>query len=119
LANFIFRIFAAGREGDSLSIVLGGYSFNGPWSSTGPLADRPGVYAIFTKNGDAYRVLDIGESATVKSRVQNHDRSDCWKRNELSGLYCAAYYTPNLQQSGRMLIEQRLRDQYAPTCGQT
>jgi hypothetical protein len=53
----------------------------------------------------------------VKSRVDTHDRKDCWKRNCNSTLTVAVHYTPNLHQAGRMAIEQELRKQYDPPCG--
>jgi len=101
-----------------MSIKIGKYTFNGPYTSTANLEDRSGVYAILCqKEGNNYNVVDVGESATVKSRVDRHDRKDCWKRNCNSTLAVAVYYTPNLQQPGRMAIEEELRKQYDPPCG--
>jgi len=101
-----------------MSIKIGNYTFNGPYTSTASLEDRSGVYAILCqKEGNNYHVVDVGESATVKSRVETHDRQDCWKRNCNSTLAVAVYYTPNLQQAGRMAIEQELRKQHDPPCG--
>lgn len=92
-----------------MSITIGGYSFNGPYSSTGSLEDRSGVYAILDKRSDSYYLLDVGESAMVKSRVEGHDRKNCWQRNSKGTITCAVKYTPGLQQVGRMQIEQDIR----------
>lgn len=101
-----------------MAIQLGGYTFEGPYNSTSHLQDRSGVYAVLTSsNGQNFTVLDIGESATVKSRLEGHDREDCWRRNRSGLLYWAVHYTPSQQQSGRMKIEQELRDRYRPVCG--
>lgn len=102
-----------------MSIKLAGYDFSGPFSSTSHLEDQSGVYAVLTINvANQYVVLDVGESATVKSRVENHDRKPCWQRHSNGrSLYYAAYYTPNAQQSGRQAIEQQIRQKYDPPCG--
>lgn len=102
----------------TLSISIGKYSFEGPFSSIDNIEDRSGVYAVLDRRGSEYFVLDIGESATVKTRLLNHDRKNCWQINKKGSLVYAVYYTPNLQQAGRMAIEQALRLQYQPTCGQ-
>lgn len=101
-----------------MSITIGKYNFEGPYKNTESLQDKSGVYAILCHSGPKYNLVDVGESATVKSRVDSHDRKDCWKRNCSSTLEVAVLYTPNAQQAGRMVIEQELRDQYNPPCGQ-
>lgn len=101
-----------------MAIRIGSYNFEGPYSNTSVLQDRAGLYAILTLTGTGrYEVVDIGESATVKSRVESHDRQPCWQQNAKQGLYCAVLYTPHLQDVGRRNIEQSLRDLYTPACG--
>jgi hypothetical protein len=101
-----------------MAITVGVYSFEGPYEDTSNLEDRSGVYVIFCFRDGKYYVVDVGESAKVKDRVDNHDRSDCWKKNCTGTLMVAVHYTPNLQQAGRMEIEQAIRDQYNPPCGE-
>ena len=101
-----------------MAIRIGSYNFEGPYMNTSDLYDRAGVYAILTLTwAGNYEVVDIGESATVRSRVETHDRQPCWQRNAKQGLYCAVLYTPHLQDDGRRSIEQSLRDQFTPACG--
>ena len=100
-----------------MGIKIGDYTFEGPYASTNSIEDRSGVYAILCNSGNKNTVVDIGESATVKSRVATHDRRSCWSRNCTGNLRVAVLYTPNKQQSGRMEIEQELRDQFDPPCG--
>jgi hypothetical protein len=100
-----------------MSITVGKHSFDGPYSSTDKLQDRSGVYAIHCHRNDKYYLMDVGESATVKTRVENHDRKDCWQRNCPGSLTFSAYYTPDLHQAGRMEIEQEIRKQFDPPCG--
>lgn len=98
-------------------VTIGKYSFEGPYGTTAQLQDKAGVYAILDSRSSSLHVVDVGESVTVKTRVESHDRENCWKRNRLGTLQVAVLYTPGLQQAGRMQIEQELRDQYQPVCG--
>ncbi|MET0003657.1 MAG: hypothetical protein ABW087_08550 [Candidatus Thiodiazotropha sp.] len=100
-----------------MSIKIGNYNFDGPYTNTGNLKNLSGVYAILGRStpGQNWSVVDIGESATVKDRVENHDRSDCWKRQGHSTLAVAAYYCNETQ---RMRIERELRNKFNPPCGE-
>ncbi len=98
-------------------IKIGNYNFEGPYPSVSSLRDESGVYAIIDERPAANIVVDVGESSTVKSRVEGHDRKDCWNRNKLGTLKVAVLYTPNKQQSGRMEIEQEIRRNFRPSCG--
>lgn len=102
-----------------MSIELSGYKFAGPYRSASALENRSGVYAILTPTSSTrYKVVDVGESATVKTRVENHDRQPCWRHHANGGdIRYAVYYTPGLQQAGRQAIEQKVREQYRPPCG--
>jgi hypothetical protein len=108
---------AAMVAGSTNMINIGNYQFEGPYTSTASLEDRSGVYAILDQRADDNYLLDCGESATVKTRVEGHDRQPCWNRNSSGTLNVAVFYTPNLQQSGRMAVEQAIRKAFNPTCG--
>jgi hypothetical protein len=95
-----------------------GYTFEGAFESPESLESRSGVYVIWCKNGEVWTVLDVGESADVKERVKNHDRSDCWARNCRGTIYYSATYTPSAQQPGRLAIEQHVRAVARPPCGE-
>ena len=100
-----------------MTITISDYSFAGPFTSIASLEDRSGVYAVLTpSDGNNYTVLDVGESSTVKSRVENHDRKDCWQRRANSGkLAYSALYMSGEQQ--RQATEQKIRQKYDPPCG--
>ena len=101
-----------------MSIKIKEYTFDGPYISTDRLEDWSGVYAIICRKDDKNYLIDVGESATVKNRVETHDRKECWERNCQGTLTMAVHYTPNLQQHGRKTIEQEIRDQYDVPCGE-
>ena len=100
-----------------MSISVGRYTFEGPYTDTTQLQDRSGVYAIHDRRNGSNYLVDVGESAQVKSRVDTHDRKPCWNGNKQGVLTVSVLYTPNAQQAGRMAIEQEIRKQYNPPCG--
>jgi hypothetical protein len=104
-----------------MSITIGRSTFEGPYAltETRRLKDRSGVYVILCLTGqNKFRVVDVGESSQVKTRVETHDRKDCWRRNCKGTLYVAVLYTPNSQQPGRSKIEQEIRQEDDPPCGE-
>ncbi|MDH4228075.1 MAG: hypothetical protein OEV59_10085 [Deltaproteobacteria bacterium] len=107
-----------------MSIQIGKYDFEGKYPFDGNVPDiryienRAGVYAILTETQSKLYVVDIGETATLQERLAHHDRNACWHEHNQGRLVFAVYYTPNMQQSGRMEIEQELRAKYSPSCGQ-
>ena len=100
-----------------MSIKIGRYNFEGPYSSSDSLQDKSGVYVILCENGSGYGPIDCGESATVKSRIESHDRRNCWNRNCNGSLRFSVLYTPNIQSAGRVAIEQEIRQNYNFPCG--
>jgi len=101
-----------------MSITIGRFTFEGPFYVASLLNDHSGIYVILDYYNEEYSVLDIGESHSVKTRLTNHNRSACWARNKYGTIKYAVLYTPHLQQSGRTEIEQELREQYNPPCGE-
>ena len=101
-----------------MSIKIGGYDFEGPFTDTSKLRYEQGVYSILDQRADGkYYVVDVGESEDVRTRIENHDRSDCWKRNQRGTLTVAVLYTPGMSGDRRRAIESALREQYSPACG--
>jgi hypothetical protein len=102
-----------------MSLTVGRHRFEGPYRSTNVLHDRSGIYVIVSFVNGQYQPLDCGESATVRTRIETHDRAQCWSRHAQGGtLMVAALYTPNLQSAGRVAIEHEIRRQYSFPCGQ-
>ena len=95
------------------------YTAEGPYTDRDSLKDNSGVYVILTRPDAAskWTVIDVGESATVKKRVEDHERKDCWTRHSKGVIGYSPYYMPHKQQSGRMEVEQEIRDEYNPPCG--
>lgn len=105
-------------EGDIImGIKLGNYQFQGPYTTTTSLENKPGIYAIHCLHKNKYSLLDIGESAQVRSRVESHERMKCWQKNCEETITVSVYYTSHWSQQGRAELSDRLRQLYNPPCG--
>jgi hypothetical protein len=100
-----------------MSIEIGNYTFEGYYSSPTYLEDEPGLYAIFCRSFEKDVLLDVEESANVRSRAEDNEKSSCWRRNCPSALGYAVLYTPNLNEKKRKKIEVEIRDEHNPVCG--
>ena len=102
-----------------MSIKISGYTFQGPYSYVNTLENKSGVYAIIcVKSDDEWTLLDVGEAAKVKERVETHDRKKCWEEKCKYTIKYAVHYTPGSQQTGRMEIEQAIRKAKYVPCGE-
>ena len=100
-----------------MSINIGDYTFEGPFTDINKLHNRSGVYVILCYRDNKHDLIDVGESGGVRDRVMNHDRKDCWKRNCSGILKFSVFSAPKLKQAGRKEIEQAIRKQFNPPCG--
>ena len=102
-------------------IKIAGYNFDGPYESTGSILNNAsGVYVILDgpRNQNTYSILDVGQSETMKERIDYHDRKNCWVRNSQININYAVRYMPGSSPTQRNSIEQNIRNTYNPPCGQ-
>lgn len=100
-----------------MSFRMWGYDFDGAYPDRESLESRAGVYVVWCRNGENWKVVDVGEAGDVRARLLAHDRENCWARNCSGALYFAATYTPHMQQLGRRQIEKGIRSRTNPPCG--
>ncbi len=86
------------------------YNFEGPYFNTGSLEDKSGIYAILYEVGGKLYLTDVGESSEVKTRVETHDREDCWERNCNGIIKYAAYYIEHGKKPSRIEVKRDIRD---------
>lgn len=93
---------------------IGQFFFEGPFFDLSKITDFGGLYAVVDEEN---RIIDIGQSGQLRTRLMNHDRMPCW-RNQTNGRYRVyILYTPNRSEAERLIIESRLRIAYNPPCG--
>ncbi len=92
-----------------MSINIGTYTFDGPYKTATTLKDKSGIYAILTLNGVKINIIDIGESSMVKTRIEGHFKDSSLYKQGKGFLMVAVYYTPNIQQAGRRLIQEKIK----------
>ena len=99
-----------------MAILIDQWNFVGPFTTTAPVLNRSGAYAILTRppGTSMYRVVDAGESGDLRYRLDCHDRTECWRRNNQGELAVAVLYC---DERSRMAVEASLRQKFNPTCG--
>jgi hypothetical protein len=83
-------------------IEIEGYKFEGPYQTATSVKDISGAYVIhYLRDDGKYERLDAGESEKLRSRLENHERQQCWishARGSItySVLYCSAENRVNI-----------------------
>lgn len=89
------------------------YSFEGWYPLVGTLFNEvSGVYVIAA--GNVW--LDVGETATLATRLGSHERKPDWQRNANGNAIHVAFLGESNQQT-RLSIESYLRSSLNPLCG--
>jgi hypothetical protein len=99
-----------------MSICLGNYSFSGPVESIDKIKNLPGIYAIVCIVEGEYFLIDVGESSKLRTKIENHCKTECWTKNCKGQLAIFIHYTVLLKQRERIFIEQELRELFHPDC---
>ncbi len=97
-----------------MTITIEGYSFAGPFYHTKTFNQDFGcVYILLNALN---QVVDVGQTASINSRIINHERKTCWIQNGCveTGLY--VYISPD--ENFRLLLEKLIRSKYNPLCGE-
>ena len=96
-----------------LTIKIGDYDFDGPFSSTDSIENKSGIYAILHYKEGKFYLLDIGESSRMKKEIEKHDRKE-WEKNSNAVIEYSVFYTPKLWKDDRKEIEIKIRATYMP-----
>ena len=92
------------------------HEFEGAHNDPNLLRPEAGVYVIWCQNGDHWTILDVGESEDVVSRINSHDRRDCWFQNCRGIVRYSATYISSQQE--RLDLENKIRSQERVACGE-
>ena len=104
--------------------------WKGPFTTTESIPDNAGLYMVLSgkKNAEGtwptnlYKLLDIGQTGGIKTRLDDHERADCWsskKTKDHSIVYKYALMPSNTyDRSDRLRVECCLRSKKRPPCGE-
>jgi hypothetical protein len=103
-----------GLRADKMGMKVSGYTFEGPFNSTNELKNESGVYVILTEDGGNWKLLDCGETSSVKHEVEDHLRKDCWEKHAFGRIAYIAKYS---EEKGRRMIVNEIRQEHSLPCG--
>ena len=95
-----------------MSLEIGNYDFEGPYSSPTQLDERPGVFIVFCCTEDHYKGLDCGIANQVRDAVDTHPRREEWAEICQGEIQYAVLYT----ETNLPAIEERLRELFKFPC---
>jgi hypothetical protein len=90
------------------------YDFEGFFTTTALVRNTSGVYVIVDCTARGNSLLDVGESGALQTRLNSHDRAECWKRHCKGTVKVAVLYANG---QSRKMIADEIRDRLHPTCG--
>jgi len=103
------------------NVPIGGKNFVCVSLSEAEFADMAAVYVILcVAQNSSWTVLDVGQSGQLGSRIDDHDRKECWTRNCTNkNIWVCVYRMPSSQDTrqDRERFETELRSQYPVSCG--
>lgn len=95
--------------------------FNCVRLSEADFSDFAAIYVILcVKKGGSWTVIDVGQSGEAGTRIDSHDREECWKQNcPNKNIWVCIYKTPSTSytKEKRKVLEGKIRDFYNPDCG--
>ncbi|HOI93179.1 MAG TPA: hypothetical protein PK250_00585 [Syntrophobacter fumaroxidans] len=93
-----------------MSFEQWGYEFDGAYSVADRLQPRAGVYVVWCKIEDKWKVIGVGQSENVGKQLVDGERALRWADECKPGtIYFAATYTDGAPESERKCIEQLIR----------
>ena len=100
-----------------MTIPIAGYPFEGPFAKPSELLDLPGVYVVLGSNNSNVwtNVVDVGKSDQIKTRIETHNRRDCWQNQQYKYLGVAVFY---VDKDSQIYIEADIRRASTPPCGE-
>lgn len=101
-------------------LTIGGKSFACVKLSEADFKDVAAIYVVICVDAQGqWTVLDVGQSGQVGTRIDDHDRRDCWTRNCKNNIWVCVHTMPSSRftKQDREQLESQLRTQYKPVCG--
>ena len=87
-----------------MSVYIGHHAFAGPFRSLEQVVDKAVLYALVTPEARGFRVLEVNQSANLRSAL-----TLCLAAKEGQEAQMAVLYTPGVQRSGRLRLVDKIR----------
>jgi hypothetical protein len=87
-----------------VSVYVGRHSFTGPFRSPERIVDKAGVYALLIGQTRGFRVLEVDQSANLRTTLTR-----CLLGRDDEEIQVAVLYTPGVQRSGRLRLVEQIR----------
>lgn len=94
-----------------MTVLIGKIEFQGPYYSSSEIEPRPGLFALLCDDNDEYELLEIGQSDSVDSCLDNTEFVDnlVFYEDNCTGRICAAvHYTDDLISKERTQLRDEL-----------
>ncbi len=102
-----------------MSIPVGWFSFDGPYSNIEDIPDTAGIFIILSmKNSEEILMLDVDQALEMRSGIRTHERIPCWLKYCADQYHFAIYSIPGSRLSERDMIVREIRLQYEFPCGE-
>jgi hypothetical protein len=108
---------------ESVPIKIGEYSFTFVRLAETDFTDVAAVYVVICVLGEKgnYGVIDVGQTGEVGTRINSHEREECWKRECSTGnIWVCVHTMPSVRytKDDRLHLERDLRERYKHKCGE-
>lgn len=101
-----------------MALELAGHKFEGPFLSTNPVKNGPGVYVILgDKEDNDFKMIEAGEATDLRERLDNNPNKECWDKLGFSRIVVSVHYIDDGDAQKRADIASKIRNQFAPPCG--
>ena len=91
-----------------MSILIGKFEFDGPYSSLADLQEKQGLYAVLHCEGEEYELIHVAEAHNIKERIEVSQSTYIMSADSV---VLAACYTPQSRsKERRMMVEDILRE---------
>ena len=87
-----------------MSVYIGHRAFAGPFRSLEQVVDKAGVYALVTPAARGFRVLEVNQSANLRSALALSLAGQAGDEAQM-----AVLYTPGVQRTGRLRLVDKIR----------
>ncbi len=100
--------FLQNGKGVTMSVLIGSWEFEGPFSATHELRPEPGIVALLTNSDDEFELVAIDESDSVQEYLEHQKKSVPHNSDKLS---TAVYYCSDLNSTLRRgLVDELMKE---------